>query len=316
MLLRLFIAAIFFSAALCPVFSQDTQRDVSLPEYLAELDRVSAAAGNDSRSSQAISEVVQNLPDRWRIRNGNKTYTVQGEWLKSSLLEIQKNNSPEAAQTLQSRIASLRADARELSAKRRNFSSDRQALNRILARREFRKIHSPTFWDRLKQKIQDFLFRLLNRIFGSSAFPEISRIIIWLLVGIAIIVFAVWIYRTLRRAAGMESLRLAENMPVSALSWTEWLARAQAAAAAGNWRDAVHLAYWGGISFLESSGLWTPDRARTPREYLRMLPAASGHREPLFALTRKFEAVWYGRAAAGPESFAESLRDLERMGCR
>jgi hypothetical protein len=65
--------------------------------------------------------------------------------------------------------------------------------------------------------------------------------------------------------------------------------------------------------------VWKPDRARTPREYLRAYKAqtgAGGRREPLEALTRRFESLWYAQQAAAPEDFQFSLAQLEKIGCR
>jgi hypothetical protein len=77
----------------------------------------------------------------------------------------------------------------------------------------------------------------------------------------------------------------------------------------------VHLAYWAGISFLETQGKWHSDSARTPREYLRLIQSSGAHHAPLSALTHQMEIVWYGRAEAGPEAFSEALKHLEDLGC-
>jgi hypothetical protein len=95
-----------------------------------------------------------------------------------------------------------------------------------------------------------------------------------------------------------------------------WLSEAKACAASGRWRDAVHLAYWAGMSFLEASGAWRPDQARTPREYLKLITASSELRPVLSTLTQQLEVTWYGYRPAGPESFAETLTQLEKLGCR
>jgi hypothetical protein len=91
---------------------------------------------------------------------------------------------------------------------------------------------------------------------------------------------------------------------------------ARLAAEGGNWRDAIHLGYWCGISFLEAQELWRPDTARTPREYLRLLPSASEHRKTLGTLTRTFELVWYGTQEADENAFSEALAQLEKLGCQ
>jgi hypothetical protein len=103
---------------------------------------------------------------------------------------------------------------------------------------------------------------------------------------------------------------------VSAKEWAIWLAEARAAAAKREWREAIHLAYWAGISFLERQGTWKPDRARTPREYLRLLASGSEHRETLSTLTRIFELAWYAKKDADERTFSLTLQALEKLGCR
>ncbi|HUK62767.1 MAG TPA: DUF4129 domain-containing protein, partial [Dongiaceae bacterium] len=191
-------------------------------------------------------------------------------------------------------------------------STDRRALTAILARHEFSAVHGPTWVDRLKRWIADLLLRLVDLIFGASSFPVIASIVVYGLIGLAVLVTALWVYRTL---AGRQSPQVVPaRVPISARPWTAWLSEAREAAAAGRWRDAVHLAYWAGVSCLESRGVWPPDRARTPREYLRLLPDTSEHRPALSALTRTFEPVWYGNRAADSETFAEAVAELERLG--
>jgi hypothetical protein len=92
----------------------------------------------------------------------------------------------------------------------------------------------------------------------------------------------------------------------------EWLAAAHRAAAEGDWRQAIHNAYWAAITRLQRSGALPEDRTRTPREYLRLF---SG-REPLAALTSGLERFWYARRIARPEDFRESLNHLETLGCK
>jgi Domain of unknown function (DUF4129) len=55
--------------------------------------------------------------------------------------------------------------------------------------------------------------------------------------------------------------------------------------------------------------------ARTPREYLRLLPAGNPHQQSLRALTVQFEAVWYSMQKADQEQFERTITELERLGC-
>jgi hypothetical protein len=97
-----------------------------------------------------------------------------------------------------------------------------------------------------------------------------------------------------------------------------WLEDARKAAAASQWREAIHFVYWAAISRLEARRLWPADRARTPREYLALVAAADPRRAGLAALTGSFERVWYGGRAADESDYrnAEQLARalIERAG--
>ena len=132
---------------------------------------------------------------------------------------------------------------------------------------------------------------------------------------LALLAVAYWMYRTIRNNAGVEAI-VPLSLSVSSKGWKLWMKEARMAAESGNWRDAIHLGYWCGISFLEAQELWRPDTARTPREYLRLLPSASEHRQTLGTLTRTFELVWYGTQEADANAFSETLTQLEKLGCQ
>jgi hypothetical protein len=315
MMRHLTIAAITFWLTAVLGFSLDSSKHISLSDYVAELDHLAAAAESCPQNLSSFKETLRNLPHQWIIQTGQQHYTVTSEWLKTGMQELKGNSSEKTCRSVKDRIAALKLDAQSLQQPAKDFSSSRKTLARILSQREFHNLHGPTAWDRLKEKINAFLFRLLGGIFNSSAFSNISTAVIWLLAGGAGIVLAFWIFKTLKQNVRLETIALSSSAPVSAQPWTTWMANAHAAASKECWRDAVHLSYWAGIAFLESHELWRPDRARTPREYLKLLSSSNEHWNSLNALTRKFEAIWYGYAEAGPESFSESLKYLESMGC-
>jgi hypothetical protein len=88
---------------------------------------------------------------------------------------------------------------------------------------------------------------------------------------------------------------------------------AEAFAQQQRWREAVHHVYWAAISRLESSGLWPADRARTPREYLRLLRADHSLQTDLRGLTRSFERIWYGHRPAGEQQYREARAWMDRL---
>jgi len=82
----------------------------------------------------------------------------------------------------------------------------------------------------------------------------------------------------------------------------------------GLWREAIHFLYWAAIARLESRRMWPADRARTPREYLRLLPAADPRLGKLATLTRSFERTWYGGREAGFSDFEAAEKLAAELG--
>jgi hypothetical protein len=286
----------------------------SLPQYTDELDRLSSLANSARRN--AAAEAMGDLRGGWKIEAEGRTFAIDTGWIFDQFRKLQENPNDAAArdQVLQ-RIMTLKADAEAFQHDAQDSGSYHAALDEILARKEFHLVHGPTWLDRLKYRIERWLIRILSHVFESSSVPAIGRAIVWTLVAIAVVVLAWVIYREIKKNARLETI-MPEVLPVSAKQWSVWMAEARAAAAKGLWRDAVHLAYWAGISFLEESGMWRPDRARTPREYLRLISPNSEVRPALSTLTRQLEVTWYGNQPAGPETFADTVARLEELGCR
>jgi hypothetical protein len=285
---------------------------LTLPQYIAELDRLTGDLALIEQQPQRAAELMSNVPDSWTVTTPDgHTYTVPAAWLKSDLSQPK----PGLYRAARNRLTAL---SREAKGYERDFFSpqvERAKLADILARREFQSVHGPSWLEGFQQYLREIVSRLLRRLFGFSAFPTVSRILAWALIGMAVAALAWFTYRWISRRATLATIPLG-ILPVSAKAWSIWVEEARAAAERGDWREAVHLAYWGGISFLEAQGSWRPDRARTPREYLLLLPNPSEHRAALLALTRHFEVVWYGYQEAGESAYQLTLAQLEKLGCR
>ncbi len=308
-------AFLLFLCVASVVLAAELSRTYSLPEYIFELDSISALANQAKANQNAAATAVSELRGGWKVQTQGQTFNVSTGWMIDQFEKLQKTPDKEVRDRLLQRIGALKADAEAFQQAAPDANSSHAALDQILARSEFHQVHGPSRLDRLKFKIAEWIFRLLTRFFGSSSAPVVGKIFVWTLVSIAVLVLAFFIYRTLKENARMETI-MPEVLPVSAKQWSVWMAEAQAAAAKGLWRDAIHLAYWAGISFLEERGSWRPDQARTPREYLRLIPATSEHRPALSTLTRQLEVIWYGHQQADPETFAETITHLENLGCR
>ncbi len=310
---RRFAILLLMLGAILSVAQTDSP-ELSLPQYVHELERLrqSAAAASDSAGAQSIAD---NLPSIWTVNADGHFFDIPTASLAGLLRAYAKERNADKLAAVNAQLDLLLSDARAMQSTKTGATEERQKLTEILSRREFRNVQQETWYDRLKQRAQEWIGRLLERILTSSAFPVVSRIVIWGLLAVAVAVAAFWVVRNYRQSNVYTSFSGSPEA-ISAKPWRDWQAEAQVAAQQGRWRDAIHLSYWAAISFLEGQGLWRPDRARTPREYLRLLPADDSHRDPLQQLTRSFESVWYGTEAATQDSFAGASALLERLGCR
>jgi hypothetical protein len=294
-------------------------------EYRAQLtDMLSATLPLDS-SVSAIPPAFHRLPVTWHVHSDQRDFDISTEGLQRDIRRYEKDRTADNALAVRARLLSLRREMDGYEKLPADVSANRTKLNSILAQPEFAS-RNPGWLDRIDKRIEAFLVKLrgavisfllgiLRRLFGWSAIPTVSKFVVYALIGAALLALIYIVYRTIWRDQDDTEI-VPRDLPVSAKEWAIWLAEARAAAAKGEWRDAIHLAYWAGISFLERQGFWKPDRARTPREYLRLLSASSEHHATLAALTRVFELAWYAKRDASEVTFSQTLAELEKLGCR
>lgn len=291
----------------------------NVQSYSAEMERLGREVDSLKDQPQVAEDLRKSLPDSWQVSDGDAEVTVGSEFLRQALTDFQKA-SPERKKVLldelSRRLAAMRAEGQEFVKASRADAEARRRLDDILAASEFSSVHPPSmfeiWWDRILAAIDRWLTRASSRM---PDVPGLGRFFIWCSIAIVTSALAVWLYRYARVK---EPERVREVIPFapSAKHWRLWLEEADAEALKGNWRDAVHLAYWAGVSYLEGSGLWRPDRARTPREYVKAIAPSNPVRPQFNSFTRRFEAIWYGSRAAAPADFQHARTELEGFGCR
>jgi hypothetical protein len=287
-------------------------------QYRVELDRLLAATSKLDSSGTATPSDLDKVPDSWHVYTGNKDFEISAEGLRRDVRRYDTGKSAANALAIRRRLEMLRHDIDGFEKSAPDASASRAKLNAILANREFRSVAGPDWSDRFKRRLLELVLDLLRKMFHAihlSAVPNISKYFVYGLIGAALLALIYIAYRVIWRGQEMAEV-IPKDLPVSAKEWALWLAEAKAAAAKGDWRDAIHLAYWAGISFLESQGFWKPDRARTPREYLRIFTGSGEHRETLVSLTRIFELAWYAKRDASESTFSQTLAELEKLGCQ
>lgn len=293
---------------------------ISISEYRQQLHDMSQKVDALKADPGQAGKLVAEIPDTVSVTTSSGEISVNYKPLKADLATFTSAKEEKRASLLNqilNYVQALTSEAEAYDSAGTNLSPAHDKLTAILARHEFNKVRGPNAKDALLARIFRWIARHLRglKIGGNSTF-DLFRFLIYLLVGIAAAFLLIWTVRRLRRP--QEELPQREIIPFSpsARSWRTWLAEARDLAQQQDWRNAIHLAYWAGISYLEEHGAWKPNRARTPREYLRLIGSRAAQYPVLAALTRKLEHVWYGYGEAAESDFHDTLSQLEKLGCR
>ena len=140
-----------------------------------------------------------------------------------------------------------------------------------------------------------------------------GNVVAWIVVGLAFLALAYFVYRNLAGRSRLQESPV--ETPADLSDSRQWAREALAAAERGDYREAVHCAYWAAIARVETLGLLKRDRARTPRESLRLLDPHPSEQKLLREFTRHFELIWYGYRPASVQDWSDARAHLEKMGC-
>jgi len=308
------VAALWLVAAL-PVAGAAQQAPITVDAYRDDLARIIADVSRlEASRADEVNRVITSLPRVWRVEAGGRTWEIAATWLRRDLAAWRSKPDASALARTVAHLRSLHADAAAYARPPADRSDTRATLDAILSAREFQSVRGPSWFDRLRQQALAWLIALLDRTVGSSVLPTISNILVYALIVLAAVLVGLLLTRALRRSASADAIALDLDV-VPLRPWHEWLAQARAAADAGDWRQAVRLSYWCGVTYLEAQGAWRADSSRTPREYLDLLPASSPQILPLQSLTRLLERIWYGGEPASRERYEDALSKLRDLGC-
>jgi Domain of unknown function (DUF4129) len=307
----------FISLCFCPWAKAES---IPVAEYRKQVDDISAQVESLQAHPENAGKLLVSIPDNVSVKTSFGEVAVNNKPLKNSVaafVAADEKGLPAALHEIEAYAKAMRLAANTYGDSAASQAAEHTRLEQILARREFKNVRGPTAKDALLSRFYRWLSRLLSGLSsrGGANF-DFVRLLIYLFVGTAIALLLVWTVRRFRRP--QEELLPREIIPFSpsARGWRTWLGEARALAQQQDWRNAIHLAYWAGIAYLEEHGAWKPNRARTPREYLRLIGTRAAQYPVLSALTRKLETVWYGYGNASEADFQETLGQLEKLGCR
>ena len=152
-----------------------------------------------------------------------------------------------------------------------------------------------------------WLVQLISRLLSAAAeHPAISRVVVW---GVGIIVALVIV--RLIYGAMVGSSRRGSTVRARATLGTDWWARAQQLAAAGNYTEAAHALYLALLHANARRGHLTLHDSKTTGDYVRELRgrAAPPTLAAFTTFTRSYETVIYDLGTCDAERYGR-LRDV------
>ena len=288
--------------------------ELTIEQYRTELDRCARAIEQRSQ----IRQLQDSLPPVWVVRAGGKRLEVPTEPIRSLFQELQaRGKDPDVtARQLRSLLHGMKEEAEEMARSEGSSSpaKARARLEEILRRKEFQSARGPSATEILMARFSRWLIGKLARLFSMlNLGARTGNILVWSVIALAFLALCYLVWKWMIRFQSVEAAQpVAASSPSDA---RQWIQEALRAAECGDYRVALHCAYWGAIARLEDLGRLSRDRARTPRESLRLLESQPGDHRLLHALTGLFERVWYGYRAASEGDWAGAKELLEKIGC-
>jgi hypothetical protein len=292
--------------------------ELDVPAFIATLDDLArrARAAETPADGAALAD---ELPPSWTVRAGADRFIVPSAPIADALISPTASGRPwpHAREHAATWIAALRDEAAPLArAGTPPPAHVRRALADVLAAPEFRGRQRYAALEALGERIRQW-FRSWWPDFkpaeGTSL--PVFRYATWFLAAAAFILLMVLTWRLLHGASRDASERPRPARGVEPTDAGAWAARARDAAAAGDAREAVRCAYHAVLHRLDEDGAWTIAEARTPREYLRLLPAADRRQPAVTFVARLFEGTWYGGKEPAMADAQIAVRHLGDIGC-
>jgi Domain of unknown function (DUF4129) len=293
----------------------------NMAEYTAHLESLRALVERCQASAAACDAAQVGDDDKVTLQslgsgaNVNE-FEAHYDWLRETLKSAGNAKASGRERDLSAALSRINDALRETGPKPGDagFAEARHRADSVLSHQEFVTVNEQSIWDKLIARFFLWLESLFTNVarFGQRS-PWIGPLFEWGLIALALVGLALWAMRALQRqrlAVRVEATRQIE-------SWEEasrnWRSLAEEQAQRREWREAVHCIYWASIVMLEGRRFWSPNRSRTPREYVALLEAGSRRSNLLRQQTRGFERIWYGLNPAAETDYRQALRLHEEL---
>ncbi|MFZ0662688.1 MAG: DUF4129 domain-containing protein [Acidobacteriaceae bacterium] len=292
----------------------------SLDQYRAHLEKLhvlvagcAAKAAACAPNSVGADEQVQF--EGLGVGANVNSFEAHYGWLRDTLRSAQKAGDKPRGDAMRAAEGRLDEALHEVATPERgDIALARQKANAILGREEFATVREDSIWERMWAHVAQWLDKFFGGVarFGKRS-PWIGPVMEWGLIGIALLGLVLWAMRALQRQRLSMRVEMVRQMEPWEEAARNWRTLAEEQAAQGAWREAVHCLYWASIAALEGRKCWTPNRSRTPREYVRLLEAGSARWKLLRQQTQGFEYVWYGLRDAARQDYERALALHEEL---
>ena len=314
--------SLFLLAAAGPAWPEGSLKPVPQTDYIADLRRLEGLVAACQKQAQACDGGKVGDDVQVSDTPGGRGFAVHWDWLRATLDRARDPKLDERAEMLgqaQARLVAEQAEAGAAPAQSTTVepaADARRKADAVLRGKEFHRVQDESYLEQKLALLRLWLDAVLTGAAGlvpHSAWFGLA--LEWGAVALAAAGLIVWAFRASRQQRVAISHTGGPNLDWAKES-DDWAERAKVAAGQGDWREAVHCLYWAAIVMLEGQRLWRANRARTPREYVRLLEPGSARRQALGGLTGVFERIWYGLRPAAEQDYrqAEALLAELRTG--
>ena len=315
--------ALFLLAGAKTACARDAQPDneakkLDLHAYEVELARDSTLIEQIKNQPAEISRFRSSLPSVWTVRGDGIEFSVSTEPLDSALADLQMRpkNEDSLARDIEFRLETMRQMAIEMEKPSAGVSEPaaRADLSKVFQQKEFEGLKGPSELELLEGRIGLWIAKLIDRLLKRLHISaKTGNFLAWSVIALALLAIGYWVFRIMSRGARI--IEMPASGPCGPSDARMWVRDALAAAERGEYREAIHCAYWAAIARLEDLKLLARDRSRTPRESLRLLDSYPNQKRLLRDLTGHFELIWYGDRPASLSDWNGAKAQLEEFGC-
>ena len=287
-------------AAACAAAQGQAPPTISVGEFADNVSQMQALAAACEAASSSC-DALKVVADTQVGKEGEAgSFAMHWRWLREAMDKAKDSDASHRTEQMRDVTVRLQQMSQELEVdpahSQSGFQKIRSQADSILAQKEFQRTVQESWWDRLMVRFWSWVVRGLSRIGRISGKAQwLGPLLEWGLFIAAAAGLLFFIFRNVSQ----QRLRVVMGEGAAArTAWDresqDWARLADASAAQGDWREAVHELYWAAIVYLEARRAWRHNPSRTPREYVRLLKPGSIQQTALRGLTQTLERVWYG----------------------